>query len=175
MTEASRPPSTPNTEEEGLQLVGFMLGAEEYAVNILDVVSIERPQNVLRLPRMPDFVEGVMRIRDEVVPLVKLRTRFGLEERPIEDETRVVVVETEGQTVGFIVDWVTAVRRSLEARLDPAPAMSLTVESRFVEGVLSLEDRTMILLNPYRVLLADEAQQLGRASAVARHYLPAEE
>lgn len=159
-----------STEKDDLQLVGFRVGDEEYAVNILDVVGIERVEGVLHLPRMPEFIEGVMRIRGEVVPLVKLRRRFGLDEGVSDGQTRVVVIDAKDQTVGFIVDQVTAVRRSTRAHLDPAPEMSLTVESRFVKGVLHLDEGPMILLDPYQILFEDETRKIGRASAVARHY-----
>jgi purine-binding chemotaxis protein CheW len=152
-----------------------MIADEEFAIDIHDIVGVERLENVLHLPKMPEFVEGVMRIRDEVVPLVKLRTRFGFAEKPNDEATRVMVIEVGRQIVGFIVDSVTAVYRLDRATLEAAPEMALTVESRFVNGVLRSGERMLILLNPFAILGDDEATQLGRAEVVARHYVAAEE
>jgi purine-binding chemotaxis protein CheW len=173
---------------ESLQLVGFRIGEEEYAINILEIVGVDRPENILQLPKMPPFIAGVMRIRDEVVPLIRLRTRFGFEERPADSQTRVIVIsmkghegpgdqdaqdDERGQTVGYIVDSVTSVYRLGWADVEDAPAMALTVESRFVDGVVNMDDRMIILLNPYEILREDETSQLERASAVAEYYAAA--
>ena len=158
------------SEGQMLQVVGFNLGAEEYAIDILEIVGIERLDDVLHLPKMPSFVEGVMRIRGEIVSLVKLRSRFGLEERENDDATRVMVIEHAGHTVGFIVDSVSSVQRFDADALESAPDMALTVESRFVQGVLWDQERMVILLQPGEVLREEEEAQLGRASVVAKHY-----
>src|SRR5262245_61238839 len=108
---------TGSRADETLQVLGFLLGEQEYAFHILDILVIERLENVVRLPRMPQFVEGVMRIRDEIVPIVKLRTRFLLPERENDLQTRVIVVEQEDELVGFVVDSVTMVREPLKQNI----------------------------------------------------------
>ena len=172
MNQATQPMET--HEEEGIQVVGFHVGEEEYGVEILNVVGVERLENVLRFPRMPAFIEGVIRIRDEIVPLVKLRTRFGLDEQSTDERTRVMVLDIKDQTVGLIVDSVTTVRRLLKSDIEEAPAMALTLESRFVKGVLRMGEQMIILLNPDELLFEAEAEQLGRTKAVAKHYVPVE-
>ncbi len=153
--------------DEILQLVGFHVGEQEFAVDILEVVGIERPENVLRLPRMPDFVAGVMRIRDEIVPLVKLRTRFGLPETEIDRMSRVLVVERQDDTIGFIVDSVSLVRRVRASALEPAPALALTDQSHYVRGVVRTDAGMVVLLDPQALLVADEARQLRSVVATA--------
>ncbi len=173
-TASDRRPTQGGEQQRDFQVVGCTIAGEEYAIDIHDIVGVERLDNVLHLPKMPDFVEGVMRIRDEVVPLVKLRTRFGFTETDNDDSTRVMVIEVGSQIVGFIVDSVTAVHRLDRATLEKAPEMALTVESRFVNGVIRSGERMLILLNPFAILGEDEAHQLGRAEVVARHYVSAE-
>ena len=97
--------------DENLQVVAFRVAEEAFAIDILEIVGIERLENVLQLPRMPGFVEGVMRIREEIVPLVRLRSRFGFAERAYDAQARVIVIEIGDETVGFIVDAVSSVRR----------------------------------------------------------------
>lgn len=181
MVEAGvRKPESDAVESGAFQVVGFILGEEEYAIDILEIVGVERAEKVLQLPKMPQFIEGVMRIRDEVVPLIKLRTRFGFAEKQGDDQTRVIVISLkdesgEESTVGYIVDAVTSVHRLDRSMVEEAPAMALTVESRFVNGVVHMDQRMIILLNPYEILADDEAKQLGKAAVVAEHYVPADE
>jgi purine-binding chemotaxis protein CheW len=162
----------PSADQRGLQVVGLVIADEEYAIDILDVVGIERIEKVLRLPKMPRYIAGVMEIRDEIVPLVKLRRRFELEDRPDDSQTRVVVIEIEDLTIGLVVDAVTSVYRLTTHVVQEAPPMALTVDSRFVRGVLKVaEDRMLIFLNPFQIIQADEAQELARTKALARHYV----
>ncbi len=153
--------------KESTQGVGFCVGDEEYTVEILTVVGVERPDDILHFPRMPRFIEGVKRIRGKIVPLVSLRTRFGFPDRPADSETRVIVVEIGEHTVGLIVDAVTKVRRFAWSDVEPPPETALTVESRFIDGVVRTEGRMIILLNPGKVLLDEETAQLSLAASVA--------
>ncbi len=155
---------------ESLQVVGFRIGEEEYAIEILSVVGVERLESVLQFPQMPLFGEGVKRIRGEIVPLVKLRTRFGLPYRAPDDQTRVIVVEIDDETVGFIVDSVTKVRRLTWSNVEPSPQTALTIASRFVHGVIHLEDRMLILMVPEMVLQEDEAEQLSSAKSAGESF-----
>jgi len=164
-----------SAEQRGLQVVGLVIADEEYAIDILDVVGIERIEKVLRLPKMPKYIAGVMEIRDEIVPLVKLRRRFELEDRPDDAQTRVVVIEIEDLTIGLVVDAVTSVYRLASSVVQDAPPMALTVDSRFVRGVIKAsEDRMLIFLNPFQIIQSDEAKELARTKALARHYVEAD-
>ncbi len=158
-------------EEKTLQVVGFLVQGEEYAIDVLGVLGVERVGNVLRLPRMPRFVSGVMPIRDEIVPLVSLRRRFELEDRPDDEQTRVLVIEVGELIIGLVVDAVTAVYRLGADAVLNAPAMALSVDSRFVRGVLRHDTKMLIFLDPHQVIRSDEAEALARTAALARHYV----
>lgn len=162
MTDPTAPRSTP---DDVIQVVGFRVAEEEFAADILEIVSIERLEGVLQLPRMPSFVEGVMRIRDEVVPLVKLRTRFGFPERSQDEKARVIVIEVGDDTVGLIVDSVSAVRRYSRSQVEPAPPLAVTDQSRFVKGVVRDAARMVVLLAPREILFEHETRQLLAAAA----------
>jgi purine-binding chemotaxis protein CheW len=153
--------------DENLQVVGFKLGEEDFAFDILEIVSIERLEHVLQLPKMPRFIEGVMRIRDEIVALVKLRTRFGLPEAERSIQQRVVVVEIGDDTVGFIVDSVQSVRRIQKGQIEPAPPLALAEGSHFVKGVIRGDGKMVILLNPFEILFEHETKQLHTTLAEA--------
>ena len=95
-----------------LQLVGFRVGEEEFGVDILRVQEIIRSQQLTRVPNSSEFMEGVMNLRGKIIPVIALRKRFGLEEVPSHDHTRIVVVELQGTVLGFIVDAVSEVLRA---------------------------------------------------------------
>jgi purine-binding chemotaxis protein CheW len=161
MNESSRPSAGPDARDEGvLQVVGFRVAEEDFAVDILEIVGIERLDAVRQLPKMPTFVEGVMRIRDEIVPLVKLRTRFGFAESARDEKARVLVVEIGEDTVGFIVDAVSAVRRFPRGQIESAPPLALSDDSRFVRGVLRSGREMLVLLDPFSLLREDEKRLL---------------
>jgi purine-binding chemotaxis protein CheW len=159
-------------EQQDLQVVGFVLAGEEYAIAILDVLSIELVENLLRLPRMPKYIAGVMPLRDEIVPLIQLRRRFDLDDRPDDDKTRVIVVELGDLTIGLIVDAVTSVYRLSTEAVQEAPHVALTVDGSFVRGVLRVNDqKRLIFLDPHKILQSHEADELARTTALARHYV----
>jgi purine-binding chemotaxis protein CheW len=159
-------------EQQDLQVVGFVLAGEEYAIAILDVLSIELIEGLLRLPRMPKYIAGVMPLRDEIVPLVHLRRRFLLEDRPDDEKTRVIVIEIGELTVGLVVDSVTSVYRLSADSIQEAPNMALAVDGRFVRGVLKVSDqKRLIFLDPRQIIQPDEADELVRTTAMARHYV----
>ncbi len=161
MSESNVPSGGPDVRDAGvLQVVGFRVAEEDFAVDILEIVGIERLDAVRQLPKMPPFVEGVMRIRDEIVPLVKLRTRFGFAEAARDEKARVLVVEIGEGTVGFIVDGVSAVRRFARGQIESAPPLALSEDSRFVRGVLRSGREMLVLLDPFSLLREDEKKLL---------------
>jgi len=145
-----------------LQLVSFHLGGEEFGVDILRVQEIIRIQPLTRVPNSPDFIAGVMNLRGRIIPVVALRRRFGLEQIPADKQTRIVVVETKGAVLGFIVDAVSEVLRIPADTIEPPPSMG-RVEREYVSGVGKLEDRLLILLEVDR--LVGDFGELGAAAA----------
>ena len=91
--------------EETIQLVLFRLGEEEFGVNILQVKEIEKiDQGITRVPKAPHFVEGVINLRGDIVPIVDLRKRFGISLPPLGFNSRVIIVEVNQNLVGMLVD-----------------------------------------------------------------------
>jgi purine-binding chemotaxis protein CheW len=149
-----------------LQLVSFNLGDEEYGVDILKVQEINRMVHVTRVPKAPEFVEGVINLRGKVIPIVDLRKRFGLPAKPHDKNTRIIVVDIEGRTVGLIVDGVSEVLRLSMETIEPPPSMVAGVDAEYIWGVGKLEDRLLILLDLARVLAKDQKEFLARPIAV---------
>lgn len=148
---------------EQLQLVTFCVNNEQYAVDILRVQEINRMMTITQVPQSPAGVEGVINLRGRIIPIMDLRVRFGMPKGERTDESRIVVVEAGGAIVGFIVDKVHEVLRISRATVDAAPAMSSTVESRYIDGVAKLENRLIILLD-LDALLGDQATAAAQAT-----------
>ena len=104
-------PSQKKQDDELLQLVTFSIGEEEFGVNILKVQEIIRTMEITKVPRAPEFVEGVINLRGKVIPIIDLRRRFGLAPKAHDKNTRIIVIEINNIIVGFVVDAVSEVLR----------------------------------------------------------------
>lgn len=138
-----------------LQLVVFRLDKEEYGLPITKVQEINRLVPITKLPQMPSFMEGVINLRGRIIPVIDLRKRFSLTAAAYEEETRIIIVEVNSQTVGVIVDAVTEVVRLPAASVEPPPS-SFILDEQYIAGVGKLDDRLLILLNIDRVLTTQE-------------------
>jgi purine-binding chemotaxis protein CheW len=145
-TEASRRADNPV-----VQLVGFRLDNEDYAIAITKIQEIILMKPITRIPQVPDFIEGLINLRGSVIPIVNLRKRFGLPSRDVDDETRTIVVNIHDKTVGCSVDAVTQVMRINRDQIQPPPLSVLAVSHQYVAGLARLEDRLLIILDIERL------------------------
>jgi purine-binding chemotaxis protein CheW len=149
-----------NDLTELLQLVSFKIGEEEFGVNILKVQEINRMLQITKVPNAPEFVEGVVNLRGRIIPVVDLRSRLGMPKIEYNGKTRIVVVDLQNITVGFIVDEVSEVLRIPKDITEPPPAMVANIDADYITAVGKLEDRLLILLDLDRVFNVEEDQQL---------------
>lgn len=138
------------------QLVSFKLANEEFGVDIIKVQEIMRVQEITRVPQMPDYVEGVINLRGNVIPIIDLRKKFGLEVKERDNLTRIVVVNINEKVMGFIVDAVEQVLRLSSDQIEPPPDVGLAVGKEYIKGVGKLDDRLLILLNLDKLLTVEE-------------------
>ena len=142
----------PNTETENIiQLVAFVVGSEEFAVPILSIQEIIKPLEYTRVPGVPNYVLGVFNMRGWVVPLIKLRLKFGLPyEKPTED-TRYIVIKNQEERAGFIIDRLTEAVRIKESDIDPTPE-TISQDENLIYGVGKRDDRLITILRPEELL-----------------------
>jgi len=140
-----------------IQVVGFRLGGEEFAVPILTVREIDHVPQVTRMPESPHFVEGITNLRGRVVPVINTAVRFGvsLAEEVSSEARRIVVIDLGATPAAFIVDEVTQIRRIEAACISPAPNARGAADD-FIAGIAKLESHLVILLDPSRMVDADE-------------------
>jgi len=159
-----RPPEQRETEGQAMQFVVFRLGEEEFGLPIDAVDAVERmPDKIARLPKTPKFLEGVVNLRGDVVPVVDQRRRFNMPAGEDMARRRLVVVRTARHRAGLIVDSVSEVLRTTQDKIAPAPA--LTGESNaLVQGVINLEQsgRIILLLDPAELLTRAELGLLDK-------------
>ena len=144
-----------------LQLVTFSIDEEEFGVNVLKVQEIIRIMEITRVPRSPEFVEGVINLRGRVIPIVDLRRRFGLAAIAHDKDTRIIVIELNSLVVGFIVDAVSEVLRIPADTVEPTPPVAAGVDSEYISGVGKLQDRLLILLDLDKLLTAEDLHRLN--------------
>lgn len=152
------------------QLVTFALAGEEFGVPIAVVKEIVRVPDITRIPRTPAFVEGVANLRGSILPVVNLRTRFGLPDEERTDDNRVVVIEVGGRLTGLVVDQVSEVMSIAGDAIEPVPpVVAATLDIQYLRGVAKLEDgeRLVILLEIEQVMPAAE---IGATLAAAAQH-----
>ena len=138
-----------------VQLAAFLVGDEEYVVDILRVREIIRPIKITPVRRGPKFVEGVINLRGAVIPVVDLRRRFGLSDGH-QAHRKIVIVSVDRRTLGLLVDRVTEVVRVPRSTIRPAPGLLESGRAPYFLGVCHHKGRTLILLNVQNVIASDE-------------------
>jgi purine-binding chemotaxis protein CheW len=143
--------------DEALQLVTFRLAQEDFGIDIKKVQEINRMIDITKIPNAPAYVEGVVNLRGKIIPIVSLRTKLGLGEADRDKATRIMVVEIEGRILGFIVDSVSEVLRIQDPKIEAPPSITGSNDSAYIEGVINLADRILILLD-LNVLFGDRKE-----------------
>ena len=137
---------------ETVQWLTFMLGQEEYALALDVVLELIKPRAYTDLPKVPDYVKGILSLRGVVVPVVDMRLRLRLGKSEADGYQRIIVCEGKEQSIGMLVDRITQVVRVEKDAIEPAPLVLSEVEKQFVSGVGRFQGRMLILLNPEEVL-----------------------
>ena len=135
------------------QLVTFLLKDEEFGFDIMSVQEIIRLPKMAKVPRTPAYVDGIANLRGVVLPVIDMRTRFGMERAEETDRTRVLVVDIDGVKTGLRVDRVKQVTRVMRSEIEPPPAAIRGTSSDYLEGVVKLDkgQRIVMALNAAHV------------------------
>ena len=135
-----------------LQLVSFRLASEEYGIEITQVQEIILMGEITRVPQTPEYIKGLINLRSTVIPIVDLRLRFALPQEQLTDETRIMVVNVAGKTIGIIVDAVSEVLRISQEQIAPPPPTVAGLGREYLTGLVKLEKRMLILLDIDKIL-----------------------
>ena len=143
-------------QQDEQQLVVFDLASEAYGVDIGAVREIIRLQEITKVPRTPQFVEGVINLRGKVIPVIDLRKRFALEVAAETGDNRIVVVDIGGQDIGAVVDAVTEVLRITRDSIEPPASVITTDDSEYLLGIGKVDDK-LIILSDFGELITAQA------------------
>jgi purine-binding chemotaxis protein CheW len=147
-------------------LVCFRVGKETYGVDIFVVREIVKAQEITSVPGASDYVLGIINLRGKIISVVDLAQRLGLGRSRIDRTSRILVVDLDGFTVGFLVDAATEVLKLPAESIEAAPEeLKGSVHDDYLEGVGKLQDRLVIILNPANLLAEGEAGSLQAAES----------
>ncbi|MCK5241572.1 purine-binding chemotaxis protein CheW [bacterium] len=144
----------------GLYLT-FSMSGEEYGIEILKVQGIIQKMEITPIPRLPDFVKGVINLRGKVIPIIDLRLRFGMPESDQGDRTCIIVVDLGNLEMGVIIDKVSEVVNFPALEIEKTPSFGVSLNTDFILGLGKSEKRVTILLDIQKVLTSEEINSLG--------------
>lgn len=151
-----------------IQLACFRVGSELYALDIMRIKEIIRPQKLTSIPKAPAFIEGVINLRGSVIPVADMRKRF---EQPIEGESRknrIVICSLGGRAIGLLVDEVVEVRRYSRKEISPAPQFIKGGHAEYFHGVARRADELIMLIDLEKVLSSNEKIELQKLDAAQK-------
>lgn len=145
-----------------MQLVSFVIGEERFGVDILKVREIIRDAAITAIPNSPVFVEGVINLRGNIIPVIDLRKRLDLPvAKEDADQNWILILEIENRMTGFRVDSVNKVLKIDKRIIEPPPEIIMAgLESQYIHGVCDLDGHLLILLDFSRILNLDEIRRL---------------
>lgn len=146
------------------QFVIFRLGEERYAVDILNVGGISEFKDVTKVPNAPYFIDGIINLRGDIIPIVNLKKRFNIAEKDVDSDTRIIINNIKGKDIGFIVDEASQVIKIDDADIEEAPDIIKGTERQYISGVGKVDDHIVILLNLEKILNEEEQKAVSDIS-----------
>jgi purine-binding chemotaxis protein CheW len=159
--------TTNSTTDEQLQLVSFVVSGELFAVDVLCVQEINRMMSLTRIPQPPEGVEGIIYLRGAIIPVLHLGKQFGMPCADQSEQTRIIVMDIQGKTVGLIVDAVQEVVRIAQSQLAPPPQLNTTLDENYVTGVAELDDRLLIILDLDKLISPESINDIDQCRNAA--------
>jgi purine-binding chemotaxis protein CheW len=148
-------------EEKGASIhegkyLTFVLGTEEYGIEIVKVREIIGIMDITTVPQTPDYMKGVINLRGKVIPIIDLRLKFSMQEEEHTKETCVIVVEVNSTHIGIVVDSVSEVQDINGAEIEDSPELGQGVDTNFILGMGKVREKIIILLDIEKVLTSED-------------------
>lgn len=143
----------------------FALGGEEYGLEILKVREIMGIMKINSMPQMPDYVKGVINLRDKVIPVLDLRLKFGMPAKEYDSETCIIVILIKEQMIGIIVDRVSEVVDVSKDMMEEAPDFGENIKTDFILAMAKVGERVIMLLDISDILTKDAVMLAKNASS----------
>ncbi len=150
-----------------IQLVSFILGDETFAIDVAQVREIVKLEKITRIPKMPDFIEGVLNLRGQITTVVDMRKRFQMETIERDAQSKIIIGEIEKFKFGMIVDSVSNVLRVPPENILPPPEiLSSSIDSSYLKGICKLPDSLVMLLDLNKIMSEEEMAQIDSTSGI---------
>jgi len=147
-----------DTTKSQQEFLTFVIGSEHYALDIMKVKEIRGYDETTALANAPAFLKGVINLRGDIVPIVDLRIKFNVGEPVYDQFTIVIMLNIANRIVGIVVDEVSDVIKVHESEIKPPPEFGVAFDSRYLHGLVSLENEMIILVNIEALITSDELQ-----------------
>lgn len=148
-----------------LQLVTFQLGQEHYGINIMDVKEIQRIQETREIPNAPGYVEGIFKLRSDIIPVINLHKRFHLKKAELSEEEELlsgfIIIDVEGMRLGVIIDKISRVVTIERGQIQPPPQIISGIGAEYIEGVIHEDGGYLIILDIRKIFNPKELQQIS--------------
>lgn len=138
-----------------IQVVAFQLAEAEYAVEISNVQEINRLLNITRVPKAPAYIEGVINLRGNIIPVINLHKKFNLESQSFDEDTRIIVFQFNDIKAAVIVDSVSEVIQIERDNVEETTSIYSSIDTEAIKGMAKIEERVLILLDLERMLNAE--------------------
>ena len=142
--------------ENSINLVTFKLGNNEYAIDIMQAKEIIKMEKITLIPNAPDYVEGVINLRGNIIPIVDLKKRFNLEENDGEKNTGIIIVKIDDVDMGIIIDAISKVVSISNSNIQPPPPMLSGIGQKYIKGVAKLDDKLLVVLDLEKLIVGDD-------------------
>lgn len=139
----------------------FILGREQYGIEIKYVTQIIGIQAITEVPELPEYVKGIINLRGKIIPVMDVRVRFKKESKEYNDRTCIIVIDIKDISIGLIVDSVAEVLNITDENIVPPPDMKAGFHNRYIKGIGKVGDEVKLLLDCEKLLNNDELESLG--------------
>ncbi|VAX10846.1 Positive regulator of CheA protein activity (CheW) [hydrothermal vent metagenome] len=147
--------------DQVIQLVTFRLQDETYGIKVMMVQEVLRVSEIAPVPGAPSYVLGIINLRGNVVTVIDTRSRFGLPKAAMDDSSRIVIIESDKQVVGILVDSVAEVVELSSSEIDVAPSVGNDESSRYIQGVATRDEGLLIVVDLNKLLTDEEWAEVG--------------
>jgi purine-binding chemotaxis protein CheW len=161
MAQAAQITGESNDTDPILQYVTFKLEGETYGINVMQVQEVLRHTEIAPVPGAPSYVLGIINLRGNVVTVIDTRKRFGLRPSELNEDTRVIIIESDKQVLGILVDSVAEVVYLRASEIETAPNVGNDDNNKYIQGVCNRDGELLILVELEKMLTEDEWEEVS--------------
>ncbi|MHC6179269.1 chemotaxis protein CheW [Clostridium sp. JNZ X4-2] len=145
-------------DNKEIKVLIFSIDGEYYATDIMEIERILGYEETTKLPDSPDFVEGVINYEGNILPIISLTKKFGLESNQKEDQAKIIVTKQDGNKIGIIVDVVSEVKDVKTDNIEVPPEIVSGISKRYIKGLIKIDEKIIIFLNLNKILTEEEKE-----------------